>query len=87
MQRILASVLLVVLVISGLAVIHAKHKSRLVFIDIQKAEQDLDDLEVRWERLTLEERMLSDHNRVEKKARKNMGLIELDREATVYIKL
>ncbi|NOR79210.1 MAG: cell division protein FtsL [Methyloprofundus sp.] len=87
MQRILVSVLLVVLVISGLAVIYAKHKSRLVFIDIQKAEQDLDHLEVRWERLTLEERMLSDHNRVEKKARKNMGLIELDREATVYIKL
>ena len=87
MQRILVSVLLVVLMGSGLAVIYAKHKSRLVFIDIQKAEQGLDHLEVRWERLTLEERMLSDHNRVEKKARKNMGLIELDREAIIYIKL
>lgn len=86
-MRILVAVLLVVLTGSGLAVIYSKHESRLVFIEIQKAEQELDRLEVRWERLILEERMLSDHNRVEKASRKNMGLIELDRESIVYIKL
>ncbi|NOQ13020.1 MAG: cell division protein FtsL [Methyloprofundus sp.] len=86
-MRILVAVLLVVLTGSGLAVIYSKHESRLVFIEIQKAEQELDRLEVRWERLILEERMLSDHNRVEKASRKNMGLIELNRESIVYIKL
>ncbi len=87
MQQILIFVLVLILIASGLAVIYAKHKSRLVFIDIQKAEQALDRLEVNWERLTLEEKMLSEHNRVENKARKSMGLIDLDRKDIVYIQL
>lgn len=86
-QRILASVLLLILTASGLAVIYSKHSSRLVFIDIQQTEQELERLEVRWERLTLEERMLSENNRVEKKARRSMGLVDLDRKAIVYIQL
>lgn len=87
MSRVLLFVLLLVLTVSGLAVVYAKHKSRLVFIEIQKTEQELEQLEVGWERLILEENMLSEHNRVEKKARKNMGLIDLDRKAIVYIQL
>ena len=87
MQRVLAFVLVLMLTASGLAVVYAKHYSRLVFIDIQSAEQALDQLEVRWERLTLEEKMLSENNRVEKKARKKMGLIDLDRKEIVYIQL
>jgi len=80
-------ILLIILVGSGLAVIYAKYNSRLVFIEIQKAEQELDRLEVLWGRLTLEERMLADHNRVEETARKTMGLVELERKSIVYIKL
>ncbi|MCK5355963.1 MAG: cell division protein FtsL, partial [Methyloprofundus sp.] len=53
MQRILAVLLILVLLASGLAVIYAKHHSRLVFIEIQKAELVLEELEVSWERLTL----------------------------------
>ncbi len=87
MQRVIVVVLLFVLVGSGLGVIFSKYNSRLVFIEIQKTEQELDRLEVRWERLTLEERMLAEHNRVEKIARKKMGLIELDRKAIIYIRL
>lgn len=87
MQRVTVVVLLLILVGSGLGVIFSKYNSRLVFIEIQKTEQELDRLEVRWERLTLEERMLAEHNRVEKIARKKMGLIELDRKAIVYIRL
>lgn len=87
MQKFILTMLVVGLVTSGLAVIFSKHNSRLVFIAIQKTEQELDKLEVRWERLTLEERMLSEHNHVEKIARKKMDLIELDRKAIVYIRL
>ncbi|SMG62565.1 Cell division protein FtsL [methanotrophic bacterial endosymbiont of Bathymodiolus sp.] len=87
LPRIIVAVLLFILVGSGLGVIFSKHKSRLVFIAIQKTEQELDRLQVRWERLTIEERMLAEHNRVEKIARKKMGLIELDRKAIVYIRL
>jgi len=87
MERMFVVILLIILVGSGLAVIYAKYNSRLVFIEIQKAEQELDRLEVLWGRLTLEERMLADHNRVEETARKTMGLVELERKSIVYIKL
>jgi len=87
MERMFVVILLIILVGSGLAVIYAKYNSRLVFIEIQKAEQELDRLEVLWGRLTLEERMLADHNRVEESARKTMGLVELERKSIVYIKL
>lgn len=79
--------LLLMLVSSGLGVILSKYNSRLIFIEIQETEQELDWLQVRWDRLTLEERMLAEHNRVEKISRKNMHLIELDRKAIVYIQL
>jgi len=87
MERMCVVGLLIILASSGLAVIYAKYNSRLVFIEIQKAEQELDRLEVLWGRLTLEERMLADHNRVEKIAIKTMGLVEPERKSIVYIKL
>lgn len=87
MQRMIVMALLLMLVSSGLGVILSKYNSRLIFIEIQETEQELDWLQVRWDRLTLEERMLAEHNRVEKISRKNMHLIELDRKAIVYIQL
>ncbi len=83
----LVAVMIMILVISGLAVIYGKYKARLVFIEIQQVEQELDHLEMRWERLTLEEKMLSEHNRVEKIARKKMGLVEPNRKDIIYIQL
>ena len=87
MQKVLLSVLLVSCIGSGLAVIYAKHHSRLKFKEMQRLEHALNELDISWERLTLEEKMLSEHNRAESKARKNMGLIDLDRKAIVYIQL
>ena len=87
MQKSLLAVSLCFCIASGLAVIYAKHHSRLLFIEIQKTENELNLLEVRWERLILEEKMLSEHNRVENKARKSMGLVDLDRKEIVYIQL
>ncbi len=83
----LVVIMIMVLVMSGLAVIYGKYKARLFFIEIQKVEKELDYLEMRWERLTLEERMLSEHNRVEKIARKKMGLVEPNRKEIIYIQL
>lgn len=87
MRKLLIPGLLLVLMLSGLSVIYSKYASRKTFNEIQKAEQALDQLEVSWGRLTLEEKMLSGHNRVEKIARKKMKLISLDRKTIVYIKL
>jgi len=87
MSKLVIPGLLLVFMLSGLEVIYSKYESRKAFIAIQKAEHTLDRLEVSWERLVLEEKMLSGHNRVERIARKKMKLMTLDRKAIVYIKL
>ncbi len=87
MERLLLVIALLVLISSGLAVIESKYSARLLFIKIQAAEQRLEQLEISWKRLIIEERMLSDHNQVEKSAHSKMGLIEPNRQAIVYIQL
>ncbi len=87
MMRGLVVLLLIILIASGLMVIYAKYNSRLIFIEIQKARHELGSLEVEWERLMLEESMLSEHNRVEQIGRSDMGLINVKRKDIRYIKL
>lgn len=79
-------VLLSVLLVSALAVIYSKYQSRLVFIEIQKVERDLDEYEVEWGQLQLELRTLADQNRVENIARTKQRLIIPEREKIIFLK-
>ena len=79
-------VLLSVLLVSALAVIYSKYRSRLVFIEIQKIERDLDEYEVEWGKLQLELRTLADQSRVENIARTKQRLIIPVREKIIFLK-
>jgi cell division protein FtsL len=84
-HRLLA-VLTVVLVISALAVIYSKYHSRLIFIEIQKQERELDQREVEWGQTQLEVTMFSEQNRVESVARQKLKLVLPLHEKIIYIK-
>ncbi|MDO8845526.1 MAG: cell division protein FtsL [Methylicorpusculum sp.] len=71
---------------SALAVIYSKYQSRLLFIDIQKQERELDRYEVEWGQLQLELTTLAEENRVEQIAREKLRLVLPQREAIIYIK-
>lgn len=75
-----------VLIISALAVIYSKYRSRLVFVEIQKQERALDHYEVQWGQLQLEMTTLVEHNRVEQVARKKLKLVLPVQQQTIYIK-
>jgi cell division protein FtsL len=77
--------LLLVLVMSALAVIYSKYYSRLVFIEIEKQEKALDDYEVEWVQMQLEQTTLLEQNQVELAARKKMLVMPL-RENIISIK-
>jgi cell division protein FtsL len=77
--------LLLVLVLSALAVIYSKYYSRLVFIEIEKKEKALDDYEVEWVQMQLEQTTLLEQNQVELAARKKMLVMPL-REKIISIK-
>ncbi len=71
---------------SALGVIYSKYQARLLFVEMQQLEKDLDDYEVEWGRLQLELTTLAEHNRVERLARMKLGLIMPLRERIIYIK-
>ena len=78
--------LIVALMLSAIAVIFSKYQSRLVFMEIQKKEKELDDYEVEWGRLQLELTTLTEENRVEIEARNRLMLTLPTQDKIIYIK-
>ena len=72
--------------LSAIAVIFSKYQSRLVFMEIQKKEKELDDYEVEWGRLQLELTTLTEENRVEIEARNRLMLTLPTQDKIIYIK-
>lgn len=85
-KNILLSILVAMLMLSAIAVIYSKYQSRLLFIEIQKKEKQLDDYEVEWGRLQLEVTTLTEENRVEIEARRQLMLTLPTQNKIVYIK-
>ncbi len=85
-KNILLSMLVAMLMLSAIAVIYSKYQSRLLFIEIQKKEKQLDDYEVEWGRLQLEVTTLTEENRVEIEARRQLMLTLPTQNKIVYIK-
>jgi cell division protein FtsL len=82
----LVIVLGTVLLITALAVIYSKYYSRLIFIEIQKQERELDQREVEWGQTQLELTTFAEQNRVEAVAREKLKLVLPVHEKIIYIK-
>lgn len=85
-KNIMLSILVTMLMLSAIAVIYSKYQARLVFIEIQKKEKELDDYEVEWGRLQLELTTLTEENRVEIEARNRLLLTLPAQNKIVFIK-
>ncbi len=82
----LVAMLGAVLLITALAVIYSKYYSRLIFIEIQKQERELDQREVEWGQTQLELTTFAEQNRVELVAREKLKLAIPLHEKIIYIK-
>lgn len=85
-RNILLTALVAILLVSAIAVIYSKYESRLLFMEIQKKEKELDDYEVEWGRLQLELTTLTEENRVEIAARQRLMLTLPAQDKIIYIK-
>ena len=81
-----AIILGVVVLASALSVIYSKYHSRLLFIEIQKKERELDQREIEWGQTQLELTTFAEQNRVELVAREKLKLVVPSHEKTVYLK-
>jgi len=85
-KNVFLGMLIAMLMVSALAVIYSKYQSRILFIEIQKKEKQLDDYQVERGRLLLELSTLTEETRVEIEARQRLQLTLPAQNDIVYIR-
>ncbi len=73
---------LLIIVLAGLVVystinlIVVRHQNRLAFIELQKAQQQRDQLNLEWSQLLIEQSTWSQQDRIEQVAKEKLKMIE-----------
>ncbi|MEO7200810.1 MAG: cell division protein FtsL [Dokdonella sp.] len=75
MRILLLLVLVAVVIMSAIAVVYARHESRLQFVELTRLSNERDDLNYEFGRLQLEQATWAENNRVEQIARGRLGMI------------
>ncbi|HUL12270.1 MAG TPA: cell division protein FtsL [Methylococcaceae bacterium] len=84
MRRLLC--LLLIVVSSALGVVYTKYRSRMLFVEVQRLEQELEAYEVEWGQLQLEQNTWAEHSRIERLARSRLEMVLPQRQSILYIK-
>lgn len=85
-QLLLAVSLALLVLVSAVAVIEAKHESRKRFVELQALEKERDRMNIEWGRLQLEQGTWATHSRVEEIASKRLQMKMPETESIVIIK-
>lgn len=86
MLRVVNVFLVGMLMISALAVIHAKHRNRMLYVELRELQSVRDNLNVDWGRLQLEQSTWATHSRIEAVARKKLGMRNLNYGEVIILK-
>jgi len=70
---------------SAFGVIYSKHQSRKLFVEAQQLHKQIDELNIEWGRLQLEQSAWSAHGRIERIARKKLNMKLPMADEVVYI--
>lgn len=62
------------LLLSAVAAVYARHEARKLFVELQTLERQRDELNIDWGRLRIEQGMLATHARVERLASEELGM-------------
>ena len=68
-------VLAAINVCTAVAVIYSKHLSRARYAQISQSQQVIDELDVQWSQLQIEESTFSEHGLVERTARDRLDMV------------
>lgn len=71
---------------SALGVVYAKHRSRVLFVQLNELQQHRDAMNVEWGQLQLELSTWATHSRIEQTARKRLDMTNVDFEQVVIIR-
>ena len=83
---ILIALLILAVMGSAIGVIYSKHQTRKIFVSLQKLHKQIDELDIEWGQLQLEQSAWSSHGRIEKIARKKLQMTLPKANEILYIK-
>ena len=72
--RLLLTVLVVANVATALAVVHSRHRHRVLFVEASRLEKARDELNIDFGRLQLEQATWAESNRIDQVARDRLGM-------------
>ena len=72
-------------VASGIWIVEVEHRSRQLFIEAESLNRDLDQLQVEWGRLQIEQGMYATHSRIEPLVRQRLQLTEPSDDQLVVV--
>lgn len=84
-RRIAVVLLGLVVLVSAMMVIYAKHENRKYFVELQALQKQRDEMEIDWGRLQLEQGAWATHGRIEQLARKQLDMIIPPTQSVVVV--
>lgn len=85
--RIITRLVLAILVtLSAVGVVYAKHQNRKLFVELQSLNVAMDKMNIEWGQLKLEESTWSSNGRIDQLARTRLGMYIPMADAVVVVK-
>ena len=75
MSRFLLVAMILACIASAIGVVYARHRHRLLFVELAKLEKVRDELNIEFGRLQLEQATWAESNRVDQVARSRLGMV------------
>ncbi|MFV2061376.1 MAG: cell division protein FtsL [Gammaproteobacteria bacterium] len=82
---LIVSFLTAIIFVSSLSVIYIKHNSRKIFSELNELQASRDKMNVEWGQLQLEQSTWATHGRIERIARKKIGMGIPDYQDIIFI--
>ena len=74
MSRFLLVAMILACIASAIGVVYARHRHRLLFVELAKLEKVRDELNIEFGRLQLEQATVAESNRIDQVARTRLGM-------------
>ena len=79
-------ILLVLVVITSVGVVYAKHQGRKLFVELQALREARASMDIEWGQLQLEQSTLTTQGQVERAARERLGMVNIDTDSMVIVR-
>ncbi|MFT0851948.1 cell division protein FtsL [Achromobacter sp. F4_2707] len=81
----LCIVLAVILMVSAISLVTARHQSRQLFVAVEQLEDRSRELDIEWRRLQLERAELARNARIDHIARSDLGMVTATPDRSIYL--